>query len=195
MQLTQQFLVSHPPARVWAYLADVRTVARCLPGAEVVGVSDSGEIEGRMNVRFGPISAAFAGEATLSRDEAAMAGRIIGSGLDRQSRSRCKGDVGYRLSEGEDGGTVVDLEVDYTLTGARAQFGRGGLVNDLAQKLTADFAAALERALTDAGAETDLDAQSASPEPQNQALDAGGLLWAVVWGRIQAFCRRLLGRA
>lgn len=193
MELAQQFTVGHPPARVWAFFADVRSVAACLPGAEVTEVDDEGRIKGRMNVRFGPISAGFAGEGSLSRDDASLSGTLAGSGLDQKSRSQCKGEVAYRLAETEEGGTRVDLAVDYTLTGTLAQFSRGGLVNDLAARLTADFAQALEAALATEPAEAgEAPTEAPAPAPP-QALDAGGLLGAVLWERIKRFFRRLFG--
>jgi carbon monoxide dehydrogenase subunit G len=194
MELEQQFTVGHPPARVWAFFADVPAVAACLPGAEILDIDDEGRIKGRMNVRFGPISAGFAGEGSLSRDDASLSGTLAGSGLDQKSRSQCKGEVAYRLAETEDGGTRIDLSVDYTLTGTLAQFSRGGLVNDLAARLTADFAQALEAALaTGPAAEAEVAAEAPAPSAP-QALDASGLLGAVLWERIKRFFARLFGK-
>ena len=141
-----------------------------------------------MNVRFGPISAAFSGEGRLGRDDASLAGTLSGSGMDKRSRSQCKGEVAYSLAETADGGTKVDLVVDYTLTGTLAQFSRGGLVNDLAARLTADFAQALEAALATEAPEAGV------AEAPAETLDAGGLLGAVIWQRIKRFFRRLMGR-
>ncbi len=191
MELSQQFDVGHPPAEVWAFFADVRAVARCLPGAEIVAIDDEGRIEGRMKVRFGPISAAFAGEGRLGRDDDSLCGTLSGSGMDRQSRSQCKGEVAYSLTETSAGGTRVALVVDYTLTGSLAQFSRGGLVDDLAGRLTADFAQALEAAL--AARAPDTPPATATPEAPVEALDAGSLLGAVLWARLKRFFRRIFG--
>jgi carbon monoxide dehydrogenase subunit G len=66
---------------------------------------------------------------------------------DRKSGSRAKGSVSFVLAE-ENGGTRVDLLVDYTLAAALAQFNRGGIVQDLAERPTAQFTENLETALT-----------------------------------------------
>lgn len=182
MKLEQSFEVAHPPGRVWSALSDVRGVAACLPGAEVTEVGADGQLKGHINVRLGPIAAAFAGEGRLEMDDAHMQGRMVGGGQDRQSRSQCRGSVDFRLSPAG-AGTRVDLAVDYTLTGSLAQFGRGGLVADLAVRLTADFARSLEARLNQA---------SPAAEPP-QALAAGALLWRVLRARIGAFFRRLFG--
>jgi carbon-monoxide dehydrogenase small subunit len=82
--------------------------------------------------------------------------------------------------------TRVDIEIGYALTGALAQFSRSGIVNDLAERLTAEFARNLEIRL-DRGVD--------SPEaPQQAELDAGSLVLSVVRARIRRFFARLLRR-
>jgi len=193
MKIEQSFTVSHAAPAVWAFLGDPRAVAACLAGAEVTRADVDGTLEGKMSVRFGPIQAAFSGEAQVTRDEAAMTGRIGGQGLDQRSRSQCKGVIDYAV-RGADGGTAVALEVDYTLAGSLAQFSRGGLVNDLATRLTQDFAKALEAALeSQAPVADDAAPKPPSDPPPREALDAGGLLGAVLWARIKGFFARLFG--
>ncbi len=187
MEIAQSFTVAHAPARVWAFLGDPHAVAACLAGAQVTRVDEDGALAGSMTVRFGPIQASFAGKGKLERDDSAMTGRIEGQGLDQRSRSQCKGRIDYAVTTAV-GGTTVHLKVDYTLAGSLAQFGRGGLVNDLAQRLTQDFATALEAAL-------DTEAPPADEaSPPREALDAGGLVGGILWQRIKDFFARLFGR-
>ncbi len=187
MRIAQSFTVAHPSTRVWAFLGDVYAVAGCLAGAEVTRAGADGALEGRMTVRFGPIEASFAGEGRLARDDSGMTGRIEGQGLDQRSRSLCKGAIDFAVIA-QDAGTRVELEVDYTLAGSLAQFSRGGLVNDLAARLTQDFATALQTALDAAGPGEDVSAPEA-----REALDAGNLLGRVLWQRIKAWLARLFG--
>ncbi|MEE9250828.1 MAG: carbon monoxide dehydrogenase, partial [Alphaproteobacteria bacterium] len=72
--------------------------------------------------------------------------------------------------------------------GPLAQFGRAGIVNDLAARLTAEFAKNLEARLDSAAGEA-----AAEPAPAPE-LDAGALVFAVIWQRIKAFLARLFGR-
>jgi carbon-monoxide dehydrogenase small subunit len=56
--------------------------------------------------------------------------------------------ISYRVLPGPGEGTTrVELQVGYTLKGTLAQFGRPGLVRDLAARITADFATNLEARL------------------------------------------------
>ena len=108
-----------------------------------------------MRVKVGPISAEFNGVAQITRDEAAHRGAIVGSGRDTRSNSATRGMVAYSVKADEGGaGSRVDVDVGYTLTGMLAQFGRSGLVQDIASRLTAAFARNLEARLSAAGTTT-----------------------------------------
>ena len=147
----QTFAVAHPPEAVFAMFGDVAAVAACLPGAVLTGTPQPDAVEGALQVRIGPITARFAGRARIWRDAPARAGRILGAGSDAGGRSATEGEIRYRVEPGEAPGTAqVVLAVGYTLKGPLAQFGRPGLVRDLAGRLTADFARNLEARLSGA---------------------------------------------
>ncbi len=147
----QSFTVAHPPDTVFALFGDVEAVAACLPGAMLTGQPNPDAVEGALQVRIGPIAARFRGRARIFRDEAARTGRILGAGSDAGGRSATQGEIRYRVGPGEPPGTArIDLAVGYTLKGPLAQFGRPGLVRDLAGRLGADFAANLEARLSGA---------------------------------------------
>jgi carbon monoxide dehydrogenase subunit G len=146
MKIEQRFTVPFQPERVWDFFRDAAAVVRCLPGAELSEAGADGHVAGRFTVKLGPITAAFSGEADLRYDESARTGEISGGGNDRKTGSRARASAAFALAE-EDGGTRVDITVDYTLAGMLAQFGRGGIVRDLAARLTAQFADNLRTAL------------------------------------------------
>lgn len=145
----QAFAVAHPPEAVFALFGDVAAVAACLPGAELSGPPAPDHVEGALRVRIGPIAAAFRGRARIERDEMTRSGRILGAGGDAGGRSATEGEIRYRVEPGAHPGTArVVLAVGYTLKGPLAQFGRPGLVRDLAGRITADFARNLEARLS-----------------------------------------------
>ena len=195
MELTQSFDVNHPAQQVWDFFGNIDEVVTCMPGAALTVPSDGRHIEGKISVKLGPIGANFAGEGDLERDDQALVGIIRGGGRDNRSGSRAKGEVRYTLVE-ENGGasTRVDIVVEFTLAGALAQFNRPGLVNDLAGRLTKQFAANLQAKLDAAagGEAADADAPAKVGEAAAQ-IDAGSLLWAVIWDRIKTFFKGLFG--
>ena len=148
-RFTQAIDFVHPPDAVFALLGDIKAVAACLPGAVLTGKPAPDMAEGGLQVRIGPIAATFRGRARIERDEAALSGRVRGAGSDAGGRSATEGEIRYRVAPGEAPGTArVTLDVGYTLTGPLAQFGRPGLVRDLAGRIAADFARNLDACLS-----------------------------------------------
>ncbi|MGU3419848.1 xanthine dehydrogenase family Fe-S subunit [Methylobacterium sp. D54C] len=146
---TQVLDVAHPPEAVFALLGDLAAVAACLPGAVLTARPTPDTVEGGLQVRIGPIAATFRGRARLARDEAARTGAVHGAGTDAGGRSATEGRIRYRVEAGPTPGTArVDLDVGYTLTGPLAQFGRPGLVRDLAGRIAAEFTRNLDARLS-----------------------------------------------
>ncbi|WP_241672992.1 xanthine dehydrogenase family Fe-S subunit [Lacisediminimonas profundi] len=169
------FDVDFPPQQVWEFMGDVRALAACLPGAEVQE-ADGTSVKGRIAVKFGPISAAFNGAATLERDNEAQAGMLRGAGTDTVSHSRAKGDVGYRLIA-LDGGqrTRVDITLEHMLQGPLAQFSRSGLVRDFVSRMIVEFGRNLNASMGGTSAD----------QLPVQKIGLFGMLWQVIVGRIR----------
>ncbi|MDB5956089.1 SRPBCC family protein [Ramlibacter sp.] len=146
MQVEQRFTLPVPPAQAWPAFHDIALLVECLPGASLAGELRDGEVPLRFEVRMGPIVAAFTGSGRVGFDEAARSGRFEGAAADRKTNSRVKGAADFALAEAG-AGTEVTVRVDYTLSGTLAQFGRIGLVREIANTLTAQFAANLEARL------------------------------------------------
>jgi carbon-monoxide dehydrogenase small subunit len=173
-RIEDEVIVKHPVEAVWAAFADMPAVAACLPGAEITEYAHDA-VKGRITVKVGPMRAAFAGAASLERDEAARRGLIRGAGQDALSSSRARGDIAYSLSDAGGGTTRIAVSIDYSLQGPLAQFSRGGLVKELIGRMVAEFAANLDRHLATGG-------RAAPPAAQ---LDAGGVFWRWLWSRIK----------
>lgn len=189
MQLEQQFELSAPPESAWPAFGDFALLVGCLPGAAITGDEADGRWPLRFDVKLGPVAACFAGHGSLSRDDTTHSGRFEGSANDRKTGSRVKGAAAFALA-GAGSGTRVTVSVDYTLTGALAQVGRGAIVKELAGALTAQFAANLQRRLeaevpkAPASSPTAGAAVAPAAPPVPIPLAAGALLW-------QAFVRWL----
>jgi len=183
-EIRRAFVIGRPPEEVWDFFGQIDRVVPCLPGASLIGPADGERIQGRMAVKLGPITTDFSGEARITRNASEQRGRIAGSGRDRLSGSRAVADVDYRLVAAEGGGTRVEIAVRAVLSGALAQFGRSGIVDDLAARLTDTFAQNLERRL---GGASDADAAQ-------MPLAAGSLLWSVLAARLRVAFNRITGR-
>ena len=171
-RIEDEFSVSHPVSAVWAAFADMPAVAACLPGAEITEHGADG-VKGRIQVKFGPMRASFAGGASLERDDAAKRGLIRGAGQDALSASRARGDIAYVLKEAGPAKTRILVSIDYSLQGPLAQFSRGGLVKEFVGRMVAEFAVNLDRYL-------------AGSRERAAQIDAGGVFWKWLWARIRA---------
>ncbi|QIE27287.1 [2Fe-2S] binding domain protein (plasmid) [Caballeronia sp. SBC1] len=180
--IDDSFVVPFPLDQVWAFMGDLPSVTACLPGAELIE-HDAEKVKGKIAIKFGPMSANFAGAARLERDDAAHRAVMRGAGQDNISRSKANGDVTYALSDESNGTqTRVAVTLEYMLQGPLAQFSRSGLVKDFVRRMIADFGARITAQL--AGAELPASADSTT------RFNVGSLVWSVLWGRI----KRLFGR-
>ncbi len=180
-ELRQHFVIAHPVDRVWAAFRDIEAVAACMPGVSLTAPPAGGRVEGKVAIKLGPISAAFAGAGTVALDEARRAGVVSGQGRDSGSGSSIRGEVRFEVGPGAaDGETQVDVTVAYVLTGALGQFARGGIVNDLAARLTADFADNLRASL-----------EGRQPTSGSGEIAAGSLFFRAIW----SYIKRMLGGA
>ncbi|MEA2839969.1 MAG: hypothetical protein QOF41_1299 [Methylobacteriaceae bacterium] len=176
----QNFVVHHPLEKVWDFFGRIEEVATCLPGASIKEASPD-RAAGQIRVKLGPISAEFRGIAQIERDERTHSGRVQGAGSDARTSSATRGDLSYGLVPLDENSTRVDVTIGYRLTGMLGQFGRAGLVRDLAARLTAAFAQNVEARLSGR-------AESTPPD----ALSFGALIGPMVAERARRLWESLL---
>jgi uncharacterized protein len=145
VKLEQSFEVRAPLERVWETLIDVERVAPCLPGAEITEASEDGVYRGSFSVRLGPTTAAYRGELNIEeQDEAAHRVTMRATGQDKRGQGSAKATIVSNMRE-EGELTKVDVETDFTITGRLARFGRGGMIQDISNRLMKDFADCLQK--------------------------------------------------
>lgn len=187
IRMSQSFVVRKSIDEVWAAFEDVPGVAACLPGARLSSDVTDDIVEGSFSAKLGPITAQFSGKAKISRDESGYSGVILGGGQDPKAGSRAAGEVDYKLVAHGNDETTVQLEIRALIAGPLAQFGRSGIVDDLAKRIVKAFAENLERKLS-----------GASADQLQASLNAGSLVMDVVSGRIKqslASVRRFITRS
>ena len=190
MQLEQSFTLPFPLAAAWSAFDDVPMLVSCMPGAALQGkprsVESGADIDLVFTVKLGPITGAFQGQGKVRRDAAAHSGNFSGAGADRKSGSRVKGEAKFALIATSESETRVDINVNYSLTGALAQFSRGAIVQELAAALTRDFAANLRARIAASQTPGDAMTEPASGAPaETQPLDAGRLMWRAAAARLR----------
>lgn len=199
MEVAQRFTVAGSPDEVWALLSDVRAVAHCVPGLELLGENPDGAYLGRFTVKVGPVSAKVEGEGRLARDEARRSAAIEGKGVDKRGGSRVKGQMRYAVVA-DGAGSAIEIKADMTLSGPLAQVGRTAIIEDVARALTREFSARLEArlgSLGDAQSSPGIGLAPAAREESSAAgeFNAGRALSRAYWQRIVGWIRRLLGKS
>ena len=215
MQIENSFEVAAPPERVFAFLLDVNRVVGCVPGAELSEVVDPTTFKGKVKIKVGPVTVAYAGTARITdRDETARTATLEGEGRETTGPGNARAKASMRVEE-SGAGSRVTVSTDFTVAGRVAQFGRG-LMEDVSKSLVAQMAACIKSQLETAeepptaplnqAAATVGEAQAepaasatpfvaaprpASPAPVARPVNALGLLWSVLVARLKA----LFGRA
>jgi uncharacterized protein len=151
MKLEQSFEVKAPIDRVWEVLIDLERVAPCLPGAAITERDDEGTYHGTFQVKLGPTTAAYRGQIKIEDiDEASHTATLKAHGSDKRGQGGANATIVNTLVETDDG-TRVEAVTDFTITGRLARFGRGGMIEDISNRLMREFAQCLQAGLTGDG--------------------------------------------
>jgi carbon monoxide dehydrogenase subunit G len=127
---------------VWAALLDVERIAPCLPGASIDENRGDGEYGGSMRIKLGPVTSTFKGTLRVAEADATARRAVIrASARDTRGQGAAAATITSTLAPATDG-TRVSVQTDMKLAGTAAQFGRG-VVNDVSEKLLAEFASRL----------------------------------------------------
>jgi hypothetical protein len=208
MKLEQSFEVAAPVDRVWQALIDVEHVAPCLPGAAVTGRNDDGTYNGTFTIKIGPTTASYTGKLEMRDvDDAAHAATLHAQGADKRGQGGANATIVSKVTHAGDGSTRVDVSTDYHITGRLARFGRGGMIEDISERLLKEFAARLQSSLVggpEETGETEPPLEEAPPPPTeapappppspppppppgvNEPLEATGLVGGVLLERVRS---------
>jgi uncharacterized protein len=151
MKLEQSFQVDAPIEQVWEALNDLERVAPCLPGAAITNHDEDGTYHGTFQVKLGPTTANYRGTIKIEQsDEQARQATLKARGTDKRGQGGASATIVNKLVE-VDGGTRVDATTDFTITGRLARFGRGGMIEDISNRMLRDFSTCLQTRLAEGG--------------------------------------------
>ena len=166
MKYRHEFRVREPRDKVWLFFEQPLEVAQCLPGVEeaepLEGEDDTYSV--RATQKLGPMSTTF--RARVRINERVAGARIAFTATGKAVR----GAVGnFRAQNAvtltqEGDGTCVAVEGEVALAGVLGTVGNA-VINKHAAKVTAEFAANLEQALSAAGEPV------AGPRPEEAAVE------------------------
>src|SRR5918992_1299197 len=159
--IKETFRVQAPVDRVWRYLVDPRQVVNCLPGAELT--ADEGErvYSGKVKVKVGPVTAAYAGRARLTEvNDTEHVVRMDAEGRESGGAGSAKLRMTSQVEPHADGGSEVRVEAEVDVAGKIVQFGRG-MIEAVSKQLFREFVSCVRATLEAPSAAAE--ASSAAP--------------------------------
>lgn len=189
VKLDKAFPIDAPAAAAWRLLSDIKSMAECMPGAQITEQVDATHYNGQVNVKLGPASAAFKGTLELkSVDAAKREIHILGKGTDAKGGSAASMDLTAAIRDAGNGRCELAGTSTVTVSGKLASFaGRmmAQVSDQILQQFGANFAQRAQALGDGAGA-----APAAGMAAPPRELNA----FALLWGVIVAFIKGLFGR-
>ncbi|HMN09061.1 MAG TPA: SRPBCC family protein [Gemmatimonadaceae bacterium] len=174
LTINETFRVDAAPDRVWQFLKNPAEVVTCLPGAELTETIDAQTYGGRVKVKVGPITAAYAGKATLTQvDDAARRMQIVGEGKESGGSGSARMTMTGVVTPLPDGGSEVSVDAVVDVAGRVMQFGRG-LIESVNKQLFRQFAESVQAKLATPGGAVPAPADSAGEAPTVPPPPGGG---------------------
>ena len=170
MEFDSSFEIPLPPDQAWPLLMDVARIAPCMPGAELTEITDPRNYKGKISVRLGPVSLAFAGKVALEDvDDIKHTARVKAQGSDAKGRGAANAAATFKV-ESKGTGSIVLIHTDLMLSGAVAQYGRGvGMIQATAAQIIGQFAGNLRTQLAQQPAAAPSASSSATLSSANAA--------------------------
>jgi uncharacterized protein len=206
VKIDKRYPLDVDPARAWAILGDLKTVAGCMPGAELTEQLSDTSFKGGVKVKVGPAVAQFGGTVdVLEKDDASRKMVLRGKGADKGGSSASM-DMNAQIEANPDNPqhSVLHGDAAVIVNGKFAQFG-GRMMVQVSDMLLEQFVENFRQAAhaLPAPAEAASAAPSgASPEPAaaserpraapQVAKEINGL--AIVWMLIKNWFAGLFGK-
>ena len=118
--------------KVWAFVTDPDQVGQCCPGVESIEVVDTSHFKATAKVGIGFINARF--NVNMEFAEPVPPDRALIKAHGQAPGSAVDATAEMRLSDGEDGTTVMDWSADVNLSGTLASVG-ARLIEGTADKM------------------------------------------------------------
>ena len=149
IEIQKSFEVDRPPEDVWAFLTTPERVVECLPAAKITEKVDDRNFRGEIGIRLGPVGVTFQGAIRFdSLDEENYAVTMSGEGKDARGSGSVKMEMNSKLVPIE-GGTQVDVSQSVNLAGRLVSFGRGGIIQNVADFMFGRFTDCVKKKLAD----------------------------------------------
>ena len=189
-KIEERFEVQAPVERVWKYLIDPARVVECLPGAELVEMTDAQNFVGAIKVKVGALAMSYKGKAKFTEvNEETHQVRMVGDAREVGGSGSTKVTMLSTVAPlASGGGSEVVVNAEVELVGKIVQFGRG-MIEEVSRQMFRQFSTCVRAKL-----EVVEDQPAEKPvETETKAVAAAPLAFRALWAIIARFFRRLFG--
>ena len=134
------------PERVWAFVMDVPSMAKCIPGCD--GVEDLGNnhYKAVVKIKVGPIGLSLASDISIvEKDEANRTASLLVEAADKRVGGAVKATMSMKLTP-EGDGTKLEVSTDANVMGRIGDFGQP-IIRKKADQTLQEVAENLRKAL------------------------------------------------
>jgi carbon monoxide dehydrogenase subunit G len=134
------------PDRVWAFVMDIPSMAKCIPGCD--GVEDLGNnhYKATVKIKVGPIGLSLASDISIvEKDETNRTASLLVEAADKRVGGAVKATMSMKLAA-EGDGTKLEVSTDANVMGRIGDFGQP-IIRKKADQTLQEVAANLRKAL------------------------------------------------
>jgi len=130
-------VINAPSQKLWSFLIDIPSVARCLPGVEEVNAVEEGKYVGVIAVKVGVIKLRLSGKITVElMDHERHVASMRVEAADQRISGMVQGMLSMNLETLAAGETKLTAETDVNLFGKIGEFGQPMIKKKADQMMT-----------------------------------------------------------
>ena len=182
VKLEKTYPVAATANSAWKLLQDIKSVAACMPGAEITEQIDESHFKGMIKVKVGPAVAAFKGDIEVQGiDTEKMELILLGKGADTKGTSSASMLLTASIRKTEDGQCELIGHSEVTINGKMASFG-GRMMDSISQQILQQFADNFSNSVIAMGEGSDAEAAAARIAEAPNELNGLAMMWHLIAG-------------
>jgi len=140
LKFLNQCVLGAPSEKLWGFLTDIPSVARCLPGVEEVSAVEDGKYIGVIAIKVGMIKLRLSGRITIElMDHERRIASMRVEGADQKISGMIQGTMTMYLETLAPQVTRLNVESDVNLFGKIGEFGQP-MIKKKADRMITEFA-------------------------------------------------------
>ena len=182
VDLNKEFQLPGSVNQSWTFLQDIKSVAGCMPGAEITEDLGDGNYKGKVKAKVGPATMAFNGDINVENIDADKRElHMVGKGTDSKGSSSATLDLRAWIEASDDGNSVLKGEASVTMTGKAASMG-GRMMTQVSDQILNQFGKNFANNIASMGEGEEAEKAREAVAEQPKELNGLAFAWSVFVG-------------